>query len=78
MRKAKAQVILETALVLIAVAIFILGIMRVWSWFARQYRDRWQAYNSGRLAAGKVNTYSAAGSGFVPGNYTKETLNLFP
>lgn len=67
----KAQIVLETALVLVAVTIFLVGIMRVWAWFVEQYKDRWQSYHSNRVTAGRL------GSGFVPDGYTKEKLNLF-
>jgi len=73
--KKRAQVVLETALVLVALAILLVGIMRIWAWFARQYTDRWSGYNSTRVDAGQVATYEAGG--FVSDGYNKSDLNLF-
>lgn len=68
----KSQVVLETALVLVALVIFMVGIIRVWAWFVNTYTGRWNSYNRSRTSA-------AQSSGFVPDGYDKVTnrLNLF-
>lgn len=72
----KAQVVLETALVIVAMTIFLVGIMRVWAWFVNSYTGRWQRYNTSRTLSGKRSTYEPA-SHFVPDGYNKEDLKLF-
>jgi hypothetical protein len=74
--KIKAQVVLETALVLIAATIFLVGTIKIWAWFGRQYVGRWSAYERTRVTAGKVTTYSNP-SNFIGDRYNKEKLNLF-
>jgi len=74
--KRKGQVVLETALVIVAMAILVIGVMRIWAWFINQYSGRWQSYNQTRLQAGQRSTYEPA-SQFIPDGYTKEKLNLF-
>lgn len=74
--KKKGQVILETALSLVAIVIFLVGIIRVWAWFTNQFGDRWSSYNTGRVRAGQVGTYATGG--IVPADgYSSLPLNLF-
>lgn len=71
----KAQIVLETGLVIVAVVILLVGIMRLWAWFVDTFSGRWESYNKNRVQAGTASTYSPGG--FVPDNYEKEDLNLF-
>jgi hypothetical protein len=73
--KRKGQVVLDTALALVAVAIFLVGIVRIWAWFGRTLKDRWASYDSSRYIAGRIDTYK--NGGFVPDGYVKQDLNLF-
>lgn len=69
----KAQVVLETALVIITIVILLVGIMRIWAWFVNTYTGRWEMYNQKRVEAGQPT------AGFIPDGYnkTENKLDLF-
>jgi len=69
----KSQVVIETAMVIVVLAIFLIGVTRIWVWFVNTYSDRWRSYDNSRVQAGKIS------SDFIPDGYNKTAnrLNLF-
>lgn len=53
MVKEKAQVILETCFIFVAMALFLFGILGIWLWFNVDVADRSTAFNETRLRAGR-------------------------
>lgn len=71
--KTKGQAVLEVAIVLIVIMVFLFGIVHIWLWANKQFPERQVAYNNSRIIAGTSgDIHLLMWPVYKPGNLTIE------